>query len=152
MNSLQNTNFCRTVDISLIGFVWNKVAPGSMTFFYCSMRTSRELEISRLLLSIIIPGTVYQLEDLTWCREVITTYWNTVLIVLNSEQTTKGLQRKNLFNLPVTFTGNATKKQIFSLKIFGITADLVHSHTYLAISNNIPISSYFYLSALMMIW
>jgi hypothetical protein len=70
------------MDISLIGFVQNRIALGSMTYFYCSMRTSRDLEISCLLLSIIIPGTVQQLEGLTCCREVITRYLITILINL----------------------------------------------------------------------
>jgi hypothetical protein len=105
------------MDISLIGFVQNKVAPGSMTYFYCSMRNSSDLEIPHLLLSIIIPGIAQHLEGLTCCREVITRYRITVLILLNSNQTPKGIERKNLFNLPVTFTVNATKKPKFSLKM-----------------------------------
>jgi hypothetical protein len=117
MNSLPNTHLYRTMDISLIGFVQNKVAPGSMTYFYCSMRTSRDLDISRLLLSIIIPGIFQQLEGLTCCRVVTTRYLITVFILLNSKQTPKGMERKNLFKLPVTFTVNETKKRKFSLQM-----------------------------------
>jgi len=153
MNSLQNTNFYRTMDISLIGFVWNKVARGIMTFFIVPWGLQGTWRYLVYCYRILCQELFNNWKALTCCGKAITSYWNTVLILLNSEQTPKGMERKNLINLPVTITVNATKKQTFSLRspIFGITVDLVHCHTYLAISNNVPISSCCYLSAIMMI-
>jgi len=117
MNSLQNTNFYRTVDISLIGFVWNKVAPGRMTFFIVPWGLQGTWRYLVYCYRLLYQELFNNWKALTCCGEVITGYWNTVLILLNSEQAPKGMERKNLFNLPVIITVNATEKQNFSLKM-----------------------------------